>query len=351
MTRPLSRLLVTGGCGFIGSAFIRRLFGREDFTGSVVNLDLLTYAGNPANLDGAVDPERYTFVHGDIADAACVSDVMTSHNIDTVVNFAAETHVDRSIHGPGAFLRSNYEGTFVLLQACRESGAHFHQISTDEVFGSLGDDGAFAEGDPFAPNSPYAATKAGADHLVRAWHHTYGVSVTVSHCSNNYGPCQFPEKLIPLMLLNALGGKPLPVYGDGGNVRDWLHVDDHGDAVLAILRGADAGTSWNIGGRCERTNLQVLGALLDAVAEQAPRDRDALESLITFVADRPGHDWRYAVDCSRIEAELGWAPQVEFSEGLKSTVRWYLEHPEWVEGVRSGVYRQWLERNYTQRSE
>lgn len=350
MTRPLDCLLVTGGCGFIGSAFIRRLFARDDFAGRIVNLDKLTYAGNPANLEGAVDPARYTFVHGDIADREAVEAVVAEHGVDTIVNFAAETHVDRSIHGPADFIRSNVVGTFTLLEVARERGLHLHQVSTDEVYGSLGPTGTFREDDPYRPNSPYAASKASADHLVRAWHHTYGLTVTTSNCSNNYGPCQFPEKLIPLMVLKALAGEALPVYGDGLNVRDWLHVDDHGDAVLTILREAEAGTVWNVGGRSERTNLQVLAALLDAVAAHAGRDRGALEELITFVPDRPGHDRRYAVDCSRLEQGLGWAPTVRFEDGIDATVRWYLEHPEWIEGVRTGAYRDWLQTNYDARS-
>jgi dTDP-glucose 4,6-dehydratase len=324
MTRPLRSLLVTGGCGFIGSAFIRRLFARDDFDGRIVNLDLLTYAGNLGNLEGSVDLSRYSFTHGDIADRACVDRLVTEHCVDTIVNFAAETHVDRSILGPADFIQANVVGTFTLLEVCRSRGLHVHQVSTDEVYGSLGPSGHFREGDPYLPNSPYAASKAAADHLVRAWHHTWGLSVTTSHCSNNYGPYQFPEKLIPLMVGKALAGEPLPIYGDGLNVRDWLHVDDHAHAVWAILREAPSGSVWNVGGRSERTNLQVLGTLLDAVARHAGRDRDELEALMSFVPDRPGHDRRYAIDCSRIEDQLGWAPAVRFEDGLVATVRWYL---------------------------
>jgi dTDP-glucose 4,6-dehydratase len=346
MTRALRNLLVTGGCGFIGSAFIRRLFNEDEFDGRIVNLDLLTYAGNPANLDGAVDPNRYVFAHGDISDRACVERLVETHDIDTIVNFAAETHVDRSIHGPADFVQTNVVGVFTLLEVCRDRGLHLHQVSTDEVYGSLGPSGSFTEDHPYRPNSPYAASKASADHLVRAWHHTWNLSVTTSNCSNNFGPCQFPEKLIPLMVLKALAGEPLPVYGDGLNVRDWLHVDDHGDAVIAILKDAASGTVWNVGGRSERTNLQVLSVLLDAVATHAGRDRDALEALITFVPDRLGHDRRYAVDCSRLESSLDWAPTVPFEAGVEATVRWYLDHPEWIEGVRTGTYRDWLAQNY-----
>ena len=243
-------------------------------------------------------------------------------------------------------MQTNIVGVFTLLEVCRDRGLHLHQVSTDEVYGSLGPSGSFTEDHPYRPNSPYASSKASADHLVRAWHHTWGLSVTTSNCSNNFGPCQFPEKLIPLMALKALAGEPLPVYGDGLNVRDWLHVDDHSDAVMAILRDAPSGTVWNVGGRSERTNLQVLSVLLDAVASHGGRDRAALEALISFVPDRPGHDRRYAVDCSRLEATLNWAPKVTFEEGLEATVRWYLEHPEWIEGVRTGRYRDWLAQNY-----
>ena len=343
--RTLDALLVTGGCGFIGSACIRALFADPRFDGRVVNLDLLTYAGNPANLDGGVDPSRYTFVHGDIADAASVERVMSEHGTTTVLNFAAETHVDRSIAGADAFLRSNVLGTATLLQACRRHGAHLHQVSSDEVYGSLGATDRFAEGSPLAPNSPYAASKASADHLVRAWFRTHGVSVTTSRCSNNYGPCQFPEKLLPRLLVCALEGAPLPIYGDGLHVRDWIAVQDHVAAVLRIAAEGAPGTVWNVGADAERTNLQLVAALLDALADQTGRDREALERSVTFVSDRPGHDRRYAVDAGRLRSALGWVPQIAFDAGIAATVRWYLDHPQWLDDVRSGVYRQRMKKN------
>jgi dTDP-glucose 4,6-dehydratase len=340
-------LLVTGGAGFIGSAFIRALFRRWDFVGDVVNLDLLTYAGNPENLRGAVDAARYHFVHGDIADARLVADVVARHGIDTIVHFAAQSHVDRSIAEPGAFVQTNVVGVYELLEVVRRlPGLHFHHVSTDEVFGSLGAAGAFSEETPYRPNSPYAASKAASDHLVRAYAHTYGVSVTLSNCSNNYGPFQFPEKLIPLMILKLLAGEPLPIYGDGQNVRDWLYVDDHVDAIWNVLRRGRAGETYAVGGDGERTNLEIVSLLIAFVAEATGTSLAALERLKTFVADRPGHDRRYAIDASKIRKELGWTPRYDLETGLRSTVLWYLEHADWLESVQTGAYREWLAGNY-----
>jgi dTDP-glucose 4,6-dehydratase len=343
-------VLVTGGCGFIGSAFIRMLFRDAGFHGRVVNLDLLTYAGNPLNLKGHVDDSRYTFCKGDVRDAGVVGKLLDDHRVDAVVHFAAETHVDRSIHGPREFIDTNVLGTFQLLEAVRERPrVHFHHVSTDEVYGSLGETGAFTEETPYSPRSPYSASKAASDHLVAAYAHTYGLSTTLSNCSNNYGPYQFPEKLIPLMILNAMEGKPLAVYGDGRNVRDWLYVDDHVEAVWLVLTRGASGARYNIGGGNEWRNLDVLDALLETLAAEKQANLDHYRKLITFVKDRPGHDRRYAMDSSRIERDLGWVPRHDFTSGLRETVRWYLNNLEWVEGVRSGAYRSWLERNYAGR--
>jgi dTDP-glucose 4,6-dehydratase len=353
--RPLDSLLVTGGAGFIGSAFIRYVFGQPGWRGRVLNLDKLTYAGNPENLTGHVpDDGRYTFVHGDIGDQALVERLLDEHKVDTIVHFAAESHVDRSIHGPRDFLQTNIMGTFALLEAVRARAAagqqvHVHHVSTDEVFGSLGDDGFFHEDTRYDPRSPYSASKAASDHLVRAYAHTYHLSTTLSNCSNNYGPYHFPEKLIPLMILNCLEGKPLPVYGDGQNIRDWLFVDDHAAAIWLVLQKAPADTSWNVGGRNEWKNLDLLHKLIDVVAAETGKDPAALRALITFVKDRPGHDRRYAIDASRIERELGWRARHDFASGIVATVRWYLQNPEWVAHVKSGAYKTWLDKNYSAR--
>jgi dTDP-glucose 4,6-dehydratase len=359
--REPRRVLVTGGAGFIGSSFIRTLLAdtpataAAPFRGSIVNLDLLTYAGNLDNLAASVEAPpargRYAFVRGDIRDQQLVERLLAEHDIDCVVHFAAESHVDRSIHGPRDFVETNVLGTFAILEAIRarqQAGhpVHLHHVSTDEVFGSLGETGFFVESTPYDPRSPYSASKAASDHFVRAYAHTYGISTTLSNCSNNYGPYQFPEKLIPLMIANCLDGKPLPVYGDGQNVRDWLYVDDHAEAVWAIVRRASAGTTWNVGGRNEWKNIELLHKLIDTVARQAGRDAQALRALITPVADRPGHDRRYAIDCSKIERLLGWRPRHDFDAGLEETVRWYLENGAWVARVRSGAYRDWIDRNY-----
>jgi dTDP-glucose 4,6-dehydratase len=348
--REPKALLVTGGAGFIGSAFIRSLFGRFGYRGQVVNLDLLTYAGNLESLRGAVDESRYHFVRADITDSRLVAELVNRHAIDTVVHFAAESHVDRSIVDPGAFIHTNVVGVFELLEVVRRAaGIHVHHVSTDEVFGSLGPTGAFREDTPYSPNSPYSASKASADHLVRAYAHTYGLSVTLSNCSNNYGPYQLPEKLIPLMILNLVEGTPLPIYGDGANVRDWLHVDDHVDAIWEIVRRGRAGETYNVGGGGERTNLEIVALLIRFVAEATGTPVAALERLKAFVTDRPGHDRRYAIDASKIRRELGWTPGRDLETGLRATVRWYLDHPEWVDGVRTGRYREWMEANYGRR--
>ncbi|HTA91278.1 MAG TPA: dTDP-glucose 4,6-dehydratase [Polyangiaceae bacterium] len=348
--RQPQSVLVTGGCGFIGSAFVRYLFRLPEFTGKVVNFDLLTYAANPDNVKGSVDAGRYTFVQGDIGDAELVARVCREHAVDTLVHFAAESHVDRSIVGPGAFIQANIVGTYQLLEVVRaQSKIHFHHVSTDEVYGSLGATGLFTETTPYDPSSPYSASKAASDHLVRAYTRTYGLSTTLSNCSNNYGPYQFPEKLIPLMILNLLEGKSLPVYGTGANVRDWLYVDDHAEAIWTIVRNGKRGETYNVGGEAEWANLALLHKLIEVVAKASDRDAEVLKKQITFVADRPGHDARYAIDCSKLKRELAWSQRHDIESGLLATVRWYLENPEWVARVKSGAYREWLDKNYSGR--
>ena len=349
----MHNLLVTGGSGFIGANFVRYLLEESGFAGRVINVDKLTYAGNPENL-GDIEqrfPDRYVFVRADICDRPALARVFADHAIDTVCHFAAESHVDRSIADPDAFVQTNVVGTQVLLQLAREQGRAFrlfHHISTDEVYGSLGPEGFFIEDTPYSPNSPYSASKAASDHLVRAYHHTYGLPVTISNCSNNYGPFQFPEKLIPLMILHALEGKPLPVYGDGMHVRDWLFVRDHCAATWRILSDGQHGRTYNVGGRTEMPNLRVVELLCDLVDQLAGArpDGQPRRSLIAFVKDRPGHDRRYAIDCSRIERELGWRPEESFETGLRKTVQWYLDHAGWVDRVRTGEYRRWMESQY-----
>jgi len=344
----MTPILVTGGAGFIGSNFVRQWVEEEKTP--VVNLDKLTYAGNLDSLADVADSPLYLFVQGDVCDGPLVSRLLSEHHPRAVVNFAAESHVDRSIDGPAAFVETNVVGTFRLLEAARQywsglaepqqSQFRFLHVSTDEVYGSLGPTGLFSEETPYAPNSPYSASKAAADHFVRAYHHTYGLPAVVTNCSNNYGPYQFPEKLIPLMILNALEGKPLPVYGDGQQVRDWLYVEDHCRAVRAVLAGGIPGETYNVGGNCERTNLDVvrtITAIVDRLSADLPHR--PCSSLITFVADRPGHDRRYAIDAGKIRRQLGWEPKEDFQSGLERTVRWYLENPDWVERVTSGKYR------------
>jgi dTDP-glucose 4,6-dehydratase len=339
-------VLLTGGAGFIGCNHVRLLLA-EDPKLRVVVLDALTYAGNPRNLDGleAAYPGRFRFVRGDVCDEAAVAALFREESVDTVVHFAAESHVDRSIDGPAEFLRTNIMGTYTLLQEARRhwekrTDVRFHHISTDEVFGSLGATGAFTETTPYDPSSPYSASKAAADHLVRAWERTFGLRVSLTNCSNNYGPYQFPEKLIPLVVMNALEDKPLPVYGDGMNVRDWLFVEDHCRAIDLVVRRGEPGACYNIGGRCEQPNLEVVRRICDLVDEMAPRPgKGSRRELITFVTDRPGHDRRYAIDPARIERDLGFRPREDFAGGLRKTVRWYLDHREWVDEIRSGRYR------------
>jgi dTDP-glucose 4,6-dehydratase len=347
-------ILITGGAGFIGANFVHQWFAAGD-DGAVV-LDNLTYAGNLASLEAVTRKPGFHFVHENICDRPVVQRVLAQHRPCAIVHFAAESHVDRSIHGPAQFLQTNFIGTFELLEAAREywgalPGAErdafrFLHVSTDEVYGSLDlADPAFSEATAYAPNSPYAASKAGSDHLVRAWHHTYGLPTLVTNCSNNYGPYQFPEKLIPLMILNALDGKALPVYGDGQNVRDWLYVSDHCEAIQSVLARGRVGETYNIGGGCERRNVEVVRAICQTLQALRPRP-GGYESLIQFVKDRPGHDRRYAIDAGKIGTELGWRPQETFESGLAKTVRWYLDHADWVAGVRDGRYRQWIEVNY-----
>ncbi len=348
----MQNLLVTGGCGFIGANFIRLLFSNTDFDGRIVNVDKLTYAGNPENLTDIEDihRDRYFFVMADICDPEAIADVFAKYNIDTVCNFAAESHVDRSIVEPDAFIKTNIHGTFILLETAREHRDQlilFHHVSTDEVYGSLGAEGYFTEDTPYKPNSPYSASKAASDHLVRAYSKTYGLPVTISNCSNNYGPYQFPEKLIPLMILNALEEKSLPVYGKGRNIRDWLYVTDHCKAVWRIMQSGRRGETYNIGGRCERANLDTVNMICDLLDDMQPRpDQRSRRELISFVKDRPGHDFRYAIDCSKLENELGWIPEESFESGLRKTIQWYLDNKEWVERVKSGDYLAWVKQHY-----
>ena len=352
-------ILVTGGAGFIGANFVMEWLARKGEP--VINLDKLTYAGNLANLDAIKDETRHVFVQGDIGDFDLVGHLLKQHRPRAVINFAAESHVDRSIHGPGEFVQTNVVGTFNLLEAVRaywgelegdaKSAFRFLHVSTDEVYGSLGKtDPAFLETTAYAPNSPYSASKAASDHLVRAYHHTYGLPVLTTNCSNNYGPFQFPEKLIPLVIHNAISGKPLPIYGDGSNVRDWLYVTDHCLGIMAALEKGRVGETYNIGGNTEKTNLEVVKAICAILDELHPGSPVIPhEKLTTYVKDRPGHDARYAINAGKIHSELGWQPQESFETGLQKTVAWYLEHHAWVENIISGDYRNWLQTNYTTR--
>ena len=348
----MKNLMITGGCGFIGSVFIRHLLLESDFNGRIINVDKLTYAGNPENLADITGqfPERYIFIKADICDGDAINQAFNTYSIDAVCNFAAESHVDRSIVAPDAFIRTNINGTFNLLEAARqhmEQLVLFHHVSTDEVYGSLGPTGLFTEQTPYRPNSPYSASKAASDHLVRAYSETYGLPVTISNCSNNYGPYQFPEKLIPLMILNALDDKSLPVYGDGRNIRDWLYVNDHCRAVWEIMQNGTRGQTYNIGGRCELANIDTVNMVCDLIDDIQPgKNQTSRRELISFVKDRPGHDLRYAIDCSKLEKELGWQPLESFESGLRKTIQWYLDHPGWVERVKSGDYLKWVEQHY-----
>ena len=358
-------VLVTGGAGFIGSNFIHHIFKNSSFQGRIINIDVLTYAGNLENLveiDRSYGNSRYFFEKVDICDTEHLQEIFKKYNIDSVIHFAAESHVDRSIYGPAEFIRSNIQGTFILLEAARKYWQNrkdvlFHYISTDEVYGSLGETGYFYEHTPFDPRSPYSASKASACHLVKSYFFTYGLPVTISNCSNNYGPYHFPEKLIPLMVTNAMDGKPLPIYGDGKNIRDWLYVVDHCAAILAVVKKGKRGEDYNIGGESEKTNVEVVTAICDILEEMYPlKDNPKrvnfpagikeYKDLITYVKDRPGHDRRYAVNCDKIKKELQWRPDTDFPEGLRQTVQWYIDNPGWVEHVRSGEYKKWLNQNY-----
>ena len=351
-------ILVTGGAGFIGSNFVLDWLAGSDE--ALVNLDALTYAGNLENLGSLDGHPGHIFVRGDICDRALIDRLLSQHQPRAIVHFAAESHVDRSIHGPGAFVQTNVVGTFTLLEAARgycmsldadqRAGFRFLHVSTDEVYGSLGpSDPPFAESRPCTPNSPYSASKAASDHLVRAWHHTYGLPVLTTNCSNNYGPYHFPEKLIPLMIVNALAGKPLPVYGDGLHVRDWLYVKDHCSAIRDVLTRGKVGETYNIGGGSERTNIEIVRVICRLLDELRPDPAGSYRRLIAHVTDRPGHDRRYAMDARKIELELGWKPAETFESGIRKTINWYLKHPEWVAHVQSGSYRNWVGRNYGSR--
>ncbi len=369
--RILMTILVTGGAGFIGANFVLDWLAASNE--AVINLDKLTYAGNPETLASLQGDARHQLVQGDIGDSALVSRLLAEHQPRAVINFAAESHVDRSIHGPGEFIETNIVGTFRLLEAVRgywsgladadiraqglaptgaadkptKAGFRFLHVSTDEVYGSLGKgDPAFAETHRYEPNSPYSASKAASDHLVRAWHHTYGLPVLTTNCSNNYGPYHFPEKLIPLMIVNALAGKPLPVYGDGMQVRDWLYVKDHCSAIRTVLAGGRLGETYNVGGWNEKPNIEIVQTVCKLLDEMRPKAGGSYASQITYVTDRPGHDRRYAIDARKLEAELGWKPAETFETGIRKTVAWYLANPEWVAHVQSGAYREWVNKQY-----
>jgi dTDP-glucose 4,6-dehydratase len=349
----MKKILITGGAGFIGSALIRHVIGYT--TDSIINVDKLTYAGNLQSLVSVAENPRYRFECVDICDAAEVARVFEQHQPDAVMHLAAESHVDRSITGPAEFIQTNIVGTYTLLEAARnhwnklegdkKTNFRFHHISTDEVYGSLGAEGFFTEDMPYEPNSPYSASKASSDHLVRAWHHTYGMPVVTTNCSNNYGPYHFPEKLIPLVILNAVNGKPLPIYGKGDNIRDWLYVDDHARALHLVMNKGRLGETYNIGGWNEKTNLEVVHGICSILDELRPQGAPHAK-LITYVKDRPGHDQRYAIDASKLERELGWKPQETFETGLRKTVEWYLSNDAWIKGVTSGAYREWMQKQY-----
>ncbi len=355
--RRISNILVTGGCGFIGSNFIRYLFSRDDFKGKIINLDLLTYAASPLNLSDIEKQhgkKRYLFTKGDICDSKLIEKIFSDYSIDTVVNFAAESHVDRSILGPAEFVRTNIQGTFNLLDTFRrysaeKSGTLFHHVSTDEVYGSLGKSGEFFEDTPYDPRSPYSASKASSDHLVKAYHHTYELPVTISNCSNNYGPYQFPEKLIPLMICNMIQEKPLPVYGDGKNIRDWLYVTDHCEGIISVLTEGRCGETYNIGGETEKENIALVETLCEIMAEFSEKPIDYYKKLITFVPDRPGHDRRYAINCDKLKKETGWEQCHNFEAGLEKTVRWYLNSEKWLEKVMDKSYQKWIKSHYEKR--
>ena len=349
-------ILVTGGAGFIGANFVLDWLAQSDE--AVITLDKLTYAGNVENLQSLQGDARHTLVCGDIGDRTLLSKLLAEHQPRAVVNFAAESHVDRSIHGPGEFIQTNIVGTYELLEAVRQywlalaapekAAFRFLHVSTDEVYGSLGkDDSAFTESSHIEPNSPYSASKAASDHLVRAWHHTYGLPVLTTNCSNNYGPYHFPEKLIPLLIVNSLAGKPLPVYGDGQQIRDWLYVKDHCSAIRRVLAAGRVGETYNVGGWNEKANIEIVHTVCNLLDELCPRaDGKPYKEQITYVADRPGHDRRYAIDARKLERELGWKPLETFETGIRKTVQWYLDNPDWVAHVQSGAYRDWVQKQY-----
>jgi len=355
--RKLNNILVTGGAGFIGSNFIRYVFNETDFSGNIVNLDKLTYAGNAESLSDIQEKfgeTRYTFRHGDICDSQVLEDIFNKYNIDTVIHFAAESHVDRSILGPAEFINTNINGTFTLLETARKiwgsrKDVLFHHISTDEVYGSLGDEGYFYETTSYDPRSPYSASKASSDHILMAYFHTYGIPVTLSNCSNNYGPYQFPEKLIPVMIQNIKDEKSLPVYGDGKNIRDWLYVDDHNSAVWAIVNKGKIGETYNIGGENEWENIKLVNVLCEKMEKIHGKEDSFYKELITYVNDRPGHDRRYAINCDKLKNELGWKQAYDFENGLQKTIEWYMDNEAWMENIRSGEYKNWIEKNYKER--
>jgi dTDP-glucose 4,6-dehydratase len=348
----MKNILVTGGCGFIGSNFVRYLLKESDFKGRVVNVDKLTYAGNQDNLaDIETDfQDQYVFIKADICDGTRIDGIFDDYSIDTVCHFAAESHVDRSIVKPDAFIQTNIVGTFNLLESARsrqKQMVRFHHISTDEVYGSLGREGYFTETTPYQPNSPYSASKASSDHLVRAYHKTYGLPITISNCSNNYGPYQFPEKLIPLVILNAIDGKSLPIYGDGRNVRDWLYVRDHCTAIWTVMKNGKTGETYNVGGDSEMENIAIVEIICDILDEKNRlSDNRTRRDLITFVDDRPGHDWRYAIDFTKLNRELNWSPESTLETGIRNTIQWYLNNRKWVDRVKSGEYQNWIKTHY-----
>lgn len=362
MKRKLQNILVTGGAGFIGSNFIRYMFSPDtNFEGKIVNLDLLTYAGNLESLED-IQAEfgnfRYFFEKADIQDKKAVQQIMQKYDIDTIVHFAAESHVDRSILSPDAFMKTNVMGTFVLLEVAKDfwqkdgkmrDDVLFHHISTDEVYGSLGDTGYFSETTPYSPRSPYSASKASSDHLVFSYHHTYKLPVTLTNCTNNYGPYQFPEKFLPLMILNIKEGKPLPVYGQGKNIRDWVYVEDHNRAVYLVMQKGCIGQKYNIGGENEWHNIDLLERVIELESAILKKDKKDIQKTITFIKDRPGHDLRYAIDCTKIKTQLGWRRTVSFEKGLENTINWYLSHADWVKHIESGEYKNWLAVNYQKR--
>ena len=374
--RKLTNILITGGCGFIGCNFIHYLFGEStaggadftdaDFHGRIINVDCLTYAGNAESLKDieekygcGVDESkrRYFFEKVDICDRVQIERIFKQYDIDTVIHFAAESHVDRSILGPEAFMKTNVMGTFTLLDVAKNywnvsldnqrDDVLFHHISTDEVYGTLGETGYFLETTPYDPRSPYSSSKASSDHIVMAYYHTYGLPITLSNCTNNYGPFQFPEKLLPLMISNIREGKNLPVYGDGKNIRDWIYVEDHNRGVWQIVNQSPAGEKWNLGGENEWENIRLLNTVIDLTAKELGKNPDDVRKTITYVKDRPGHDRRYAIDCTKAKTKLGWERKMTFEQGLLSTIRWYLNHSEWIEHIKSGAYKDWIKKNYS----